>query len=173
MAAILMLGDVAVAEWTGAGSPPWPIDFVPDGGTTNGSAMYALGWPAESMAGKMGSGELLLAYRGSPQVVPGLTILTPFHVWRVDRASDPNVGTAYPWTPTTASQSDWGAVTTSYQAALGPSAPVPLNWTNVGRVNFQVTDIPALKAQDAAVTATLGNSGGAYESGNPTSSTTS
>jgi len=36
-------------------------------------------------------------------------------------------------------------------------------------VNFQVTDIPALKAQDAAVTATLGNSGGAYESGNPIS----
>lgn len=165
MAAILMLGDVAVAEWTGAGSPPSPLDFAPDGRTADGSGMAALGWPVESMAGKTGSGDILLAYRGSPQVVPGLTILTPFYVWRVDRSS--SGGTASPWSVAGAANSDWGAVSPSYQAALGASAPVPLTWTNVGRVIFRVTDIPALKAQDAAVTATLMNSGEAYESGTP------
>jgi hypothetical protein len=158
---------VVVAEWTGAGTPPWPLNFAPDGGTTSGSDMAALGWPIESMAGKTGSGKILQAHRGSPQVVPGLEILTPFYVWRVDRSS--SGGTASPWTISGAHESDWGAVTTSYQAALGPSAPVSLNWTGVSSVNFRVTDIPALKAQDAAVTATLGNSGEAYKSGNPIS----
>ena len=167
MAAILMLGDVQVAKWTGAGTPPWPLNFVPDGGTASGSAMAALGWPVESMAGKTGSGAFLPAYRGSPQGVPGLTILTPFYVWRVDRSS--SGGTSAPWTIIGAHESDWGTVSPSYQAALGASAPVPLTWTNVGRVIFRVTDIPALKAQDAAVTATLGNSGEAFESGAPIS----
>lgn len=165
MAAILMLGDVAVAEWTGAGTPTLPLNFVPDGGTTSGSDMAALGWPVESMAGKTGTGNLLEAWRGSPQVVMGLTVLVPFYVWRVDRSSGGD--SARPWSPSGASDSDWGAVSSSYVATLGEGEPVALNWTSVASVVYAPTEIAALKAQDASASATLMNGGGEYVSGAP------
>lgn len=165
MAAVLMLGDVKVAEWTGAGEPPWPLNFVPDGTSTSGSNMAALGWPVESMAGKTGTGAILEAWRGSPQVVMGLTVLVPFYVWRVDRSTGGDK--ARPWTVAGASDSDWGAVSSSYVAALGASAPVALNWTGVAAVVYGPTEIAALKAQDASASATLMNGGGEYVSGDP------
>ena len=167
MAAILMLGGVAVAEWTGAGSPSLPLNFTPDGTTASGPDMAALGWPVESMAGKTGSGALLEAWRGSPQVVMGLTVLVPFYVWRVDRSS--GGGMASPWSPSGASDSDWGAVSSSYVAALGATAPVPLTWTECASVVYAPTEIAALKAQDASASATLMNGGGEYVSGDPIS----
>ena len=164
MAAILMLGDVQVAEWTGAGAAPLPLNFTPDGTTASGSNMAALGWPVESMAGKTGTGTVLEAWRGSPQVVMGLTVLVPFYVWRVDRSS--GGGSANPWSPSGASDSDWGAVSSSYHATLGQGEPVPLTWAGASSVTFKVTDIASLMPTGGSVTAALG-SGGAYTSGAP------
>lgn len=163
MAAILMLGDVKVAEWTGAGAPPWPISFKPDSlYTTNPTVLSS--WPL--YAGGIDPDWWVPpdAGRGSPVPLPGLTVSTPFFIYRT--TSTP----METWLPPIR----WGSEShtehiQSTVATLGEGAPVPLTWVYGSSVTFKVTDIPALKAQDAAVTATLGNSGGAYKSGNPIS----
>lgn len=155
MAAILMLGDVAVAEWTGAGNPPWPISFKPDKiFTTNPTVLSS--WPRYS--GAIDTQGTHRGARGSPALLSGLRVLKSFFIYR----------TGYYYVEI----DEWGLSGHKEQiqssvATLWEGPPIPLTWTNVGRVIFRVTDIPALKARDAAVTATLGNSGEAYESGAP------
>lgn len=159
MAAILMLGDVQVAEWTGAGAPPWPLKFaclfgeVP---TASGSDMAALGWPVVGL----GLSGPMVAFRAPPDYFIDLRVLVPFYVWYV------------------AIVTAWGGVIgpqgfpvigwsdTSYVATLGQGGPVPLRWANVSSITFKVTDIASLLPTGGSATAALG-SGGEYTSGGP------
>lgn len=155
MAAILMLGDVQVAEWTGAGEPPWPIEFAPTGTYTRAPAVLST-WPMYSKATDM-SGDLR-AWKGSPRAVAGMTILQSFFIFRK----------AY-WLK---DGDEWGMYgnmesIASVVATLGEGPPVPLNWAGVAKVVYGPTEIAALKAQDASASATLMNGGGEYVSGDP------
>ncbi|MDY0015920.1 MAG: hypothetical protein RBS13_06885, partial [Bacteroidales bacterium] len=157
MAAILMLGDVAVAEWTGAGNPPWPVEFAPLGTYSTAAAVLS-GWPMYSKSTDT-EGELR-AYRGALKAVAGLLVTTPCYIYRKTywyRDGD-----------------EWGMYGNSESipstvATLDEGAPSPLTWANVGKVVFDVTSNAALKAQDASASATLMNGGGEYVSGTPIS----
>ena len=81
MAAILMLGDVPVAEWSGAGNPPWPISFEPDGFESHDSGVL-LSWPIYSGM-EFTLHRLEVGSRGSPVPLSGLTVLTPFYIYRI------------------------------------------------------------------------------------------
>ena len=72
MAAVLMLGDVKVAEWHGAGNPPWPVEFVPDGVAVRDDALAAL-WPKYYLVLDVPPTDGLSRgnTRGSPERVPG------------------------------------------------------------------------------------------------------
>jgi len=155
MEAILMLGDVKVAEWAGAGEPPTSLSFKPDAIFTRNPTVLS-SWPRYS--GAIDTQGTHRGARGSPAPLSELTVLTPFYIYRTGYFYDV--------------VDEWGLSGHTEQiqssvATLGEGPPIPLTWINIGRVNFQVTDIPAFKAQDAAVTATLENSGEAYESGAP------
>ena len=159
--AILMLGDVAVAEWTGAGKPPWPLKFFcffGDVPTANGSNMAALGWPVVTTS----SDGTMVAFRASLDLPPGLTVFVPFYVWYVAHVTALGVigpqGIPVP-----------GWFDTSYVATLGKGPPVALHWhwAGVATVVYGPTKIAALKAQDASASATLMNGGGEYVSGDP------
>lgn len=155
MAAVLMLGDTKVAEWSGAGNPPWPVEFAPLGTYSTAAAVLS-GWPMYAKSTDT-QGELR-AYRGALKAVAGLLVTTPCYIYRKTY-----------WYK---DGDEWGLFGNtepipSTVATLDAGAPSPLTWVNVGNVVFNVTSNAALKAQDAAVSATLSNSGAAYVSGSP------
>ena len=168
MAAILMLGDVKVAEWTGAGNPPWPISFAPDcvGFTDNPTVVSS--WPRyKGIIVPEGHSPHKMGCPGSPVFLPGLKVLRPFHIYRIGYYYRP-----FQDAPGFIERVGWGLhgnneSIPSTVATLGEGPPVPLNWTGVAKVVYGPTEIAALKAQDASASATLMNRGGKYVSGYP------
>lgn len=156
MAAILMLGDVQVAEWTGAGAPPWPISFAPLGITTTNAAVTS-SWPMYSKAVDT-QGELR-GWKGAPPAVTGLAIVQAFYIYRLSYWYDEFDGWGQSGSTNTEN-------ITSPVATLGDGPPVPLTWRGVSAVTFKVTDIASLLPTGGSATAELG-SGGAYTSGGP------
>jgi len=155
MAAILMLGDTIVAEWSGAGPLAWPMVFSPDNVTAPASAV----WPIDE--NDTGSSFNVSMYRGSPVPIEGLTVVVPFYIYRRDYYGT-GQGAVGPWGSVGNAETRESTV-----ATLGTGAPVPLTWRNVGEVVFGVTDVATLRAAGATAEGESDNTGEAYLSGAP------
>ena len=150
MAAILMLGDVPVAEWCGAGNPPWFVPFSAVECRWGFNAAWPAAKPHETVCFSYAAG--CIKYRISipygtpcyvykniwkptgilPDAPAGYYVILPFEL-------------PYLWPP----HSSLGA-TTSSVATLTDGAPVALTWTGVARVVYAPTEIEALKEKDTS-----------------------
>lgn len=153
MSYILMLGDTKVGEWTAPGaSPPTSLMFSPE----NVAVPALSSWPMDEYAASGGATPTHM-FRGVVVAIPGLTVLTPFYIYRRDNPTD---GTN-PW-----GRSGNTAARSSSVAAIDAGPPVPFTWAQAGGVVFEITPNAALRAQGAEVSATLLSNGAEYLSGN-------